>query len=48
MQFGGWSISNPTLTELPGGTLAAIWAQIKSSTSELYGGIHATRIVLKK
>ena len=45
---GGWSICYPTLTELLDGTLAAIWAQIKSSTGELYGDIHAARIVLKK
>jgi alpha-L-rhamnosidase len=47
-KVGGWSICYPTLTELPDGTLAAIWAQIKSSTGELYGDIHAARIVLKK
>jgi hypothetical protein len=47
-KVGGWSICYPTLTELPDGTLAAIWAQIKGSPGELYGDIHAARIVLKK
>jgi hypothetical protein len=47
-KVGGWSICYPTLTELPDGTLGAIWAQIKNSTGELYGDIHAARIVLKK
>lgn len=47
-KVGGWSTCYPTLTELPDGTLAAIWAQIKSSSDELYGDIHAARIVLKK
>jgi len=47
-KVGGWSICYPTLTELPDGTLTAIWAQIKSSTGELYGDIHSARIVLKK
>ena len=46
-KVGGWSICYPTLTELPDGTLAAIWAQIKSSTGELYGDIHSARITLK-
>ncbi len=46
-KVGGWSICYPTLTELPDGTLAAIWAQIKSSTGELYGDIYSARIRLK-
>jgi predicted neuraminidase len=45
-KVGGWSTCYPTLTELPDGTLAAIWAQIKSSTGELYGDIHSARIRL--
>jgi predicted neuraminidase len=47
-KVGGWSICYPTLTELPDGTLTAIWAQIKGSPGELYGDIHSARIVLKK
>jgi len=47
-KVGGWSICYPTLTELPDGTLVAIWAEIKSSPDELYGDIHSARIVLKK
>ncbi|WP_461784879.1 sialidase family protein [Prosthecobacter sp.] len=47
-KVGGWSICYPTLTELPDGTLAAIWAQIKNSTNELYGDIHTARVILKK
>jgi hypothetical protein len=47
-RVGGWSICYPTLTELPDGTLAAIWAQIKGSPGELYGDIHVARMVLKK
>jgi len=47
-KVGGWSVCYPTLTELADGTLAAIWAQIKSSPGELHGDIHSARIVLKK
>jgi predicted neuraminidase len=47
-KVGGWSVCYPTLTELADGTIVAIWAQIKSSPGELYGDIHATRIVLNK
>jgi len=47
-KIGGWSVCYPTLTELPDGTLIAIWAQIKSSPGELHGDIHSARIVLKK
>ena len=47
-KVGGWSTCYPALTELPDGTLVALWAQIKSSTGELYGDIHSARIVLKK
>ena len=47
-KVGGWSICYPALTELPDGTIAAIWAQIKNSPGELYGDIHTARIVLKK
>jgi predicted neuraminidase len=47
-KVGGWSICYPTLTELADGTLIAIWSQIKGSPGELYGDIHAARIVLKK
>ena len=46
-KVGGWSICYPALTELPDGTLVAIWAQIKNSTGELFGDIHSARIVLK-
>ncbi len=47
-KVGGWSICYPALTELPDGTIVAVWAQIKGSPGELYGDIHAARIVLKK
>lgn len=47
-KVGGWSVCYPTLTELPDGTLIAIWSQIKSSPGELFGDIHSARIVLKK
>ncbi len=47
-KVGGWSVCYPALTELPDGSLVAIWAQIKSSPGELYGDIHSARIVLKK
>lgn len=47
-KVGGWSICYPALTELPDGTLVAIWAQIKNSTGELYGDIHSARIILKR
>lgn len=47
-KVGGWSTCYPSLTELPDGTLVALWAQIKSSPGELYGDIHSARIVLKK
>ncbi len=43
-KVGGWSICYPALTELADGTLAAIWAHIKSSPGELYGDIHSARI----
>ncbi len=43
-KVGGWSICYPTLTELPDGSLIAVWAQIKSSSGELYGDIHSARI----
>ena len=43
-KVGGWSICYPTLAELADGTLIAIWAQIKSSTGELFGDIHSARI----
>ncbi len=46
-KVGGWSTCYPSLTELPDGTLVALWAQIKSTTSELYGDIHSARITLK-
>ncbi|MBK8035705.1 MAG: exo-alpha-sialidase [Verrucomicrobiaceae bacterium] len=46
-KVGGWSICYPALTELPDGSLVAIWAQIKNSTGELYGDIHSARITLK-
>lgn len=42
----GWSICYPTLTELPDGTALAIWAQVKSTSTELYGDIHAARLKL--
>lgn len=42
----GWSICYPTLTELPDGTLLAIWAQVKSTSTELYGDIHSARLKL--
>ena len=44
----GWSICYPTLTELPDGTLVAIWTQKKDSPGELYCDIHSARIALKK
>jgi hypothetical protein len=47
-KVGGWSTCYPSLTELPDGTLVALWAQIKGSTGELYGDIHSARIVFKK
>ncbi len=47
-KVGGWSTCYPSLTELPDGTLVALWAQIKSSPDELYGDIHSARIFLKK
>ena len=47
-KVGGWSICYPSVTELPDGTLVAIWTQIKGSPGELYGDIHSARIVLKK
>ena len=47
-KVGGWSTCYPSLTELPDGTLMALWAQIKSSPDELYGDIHSARIFLKK
>jgi len=43
---GGWSICYPALTELPDGTLVAIWAQKKDSTGGLYSDIHSARITL--
>jgi sialidase-1 len=43
---GGWSICYPTLTELPDGTLVAIWAQKKDSTAGLYSDIHSARVML--
>jgi len=46
-KVGGWSICYPTLTELPDGSLIAIWAQIKGSPGELYGDIHTARIRLR-
>jgi hypothetical protein len=46
-KVGGWSTCYPSLTELPDGTLVALWAQIKSSTGELYGDIHSARITRK-
>ena len=45
-KVGGWSICYPTLKELPDGTLAAIWAQIKGSPGGLFGDIHSARIKL--
>lgn len=47
-KVGGWSVCYPSVTELPDGTLVAIWAQIKSSPGELHGDIHAARVVLKR
>jgi len=44
VKAGDWSVCYPTLTELGDGTIVAIWAQIKSSPGELYGGIHSARI----
>jgi predicted neuraminidase len=46
-KVGGWSVCYPTLTELSDGSIVAIWAQIKSSTGELYGDIHSARITLQ-
>jgi predicted neuraminidase len=46
-KVGVWSTCYPSLTELPDGTLVALWAQIKSSPGELYGDIHSARITLK-
>jgi len=43
---GGWSICYPALTELPDGTLVAIWAQKKDSTDGLYSDIYSARITL--
>lgn len=43
-QGSGWSTCYPTLTELPDGTVAAIWTRIKSSPGEVFGDIFMTRI----
>ncbi|HYF37422.1 MAG TPA: sialidase family protein [Prosthecobacter sp.] len=43
-QGSGWSTCYPTLTELPDGTVAAIWTQIKGSPGEVFGDIFMTRI----
>ena len=42
----GWSICYPTLTEIPDGTVLAIWAQVKSTSTVLYGDIHSARLKL--
>ena len=34
------------LIELPDGTVLAIWAQVKSTSTELYGDIHSARLKL--
>ena len=47
-KVGGWSVCYPTVSELPDGSLVAIWTQIKSSPGELFGDIHSARIALKK
>jgi len=47
-KVGGWSICYPTLTELADGTLVAIWAQRKATSTELFADIHSARIVLRK
>jgi predicted neuraminidase len=43
-RVGGWSICYPALTELPDGTLVAVWAQKKDSPGVLFGDIHSARI----
>jgi Neuraminidase (sialidase) len=45
-QTPGWSITYPTVTELSDGTLLAVWTQIKSTSEEKYGDIHAARVTL--
>jgi hypothetical protein len=47
-QGSGWSTCYPTLTELPDGTVAAIWTRIKNSPGELFGDIFMTRIRIMK
>jgi hypothetical protein len=47
-KVSGWSTCYPSLTELPDGTLVALWAQIKSSSGELHGDIHSARITVRE
>jgi predicted neuraminidase len=42
----GWSICYPSATELPDGTLALIWTQIRDIPGTLHGDIHAARLRL--
>ena len=46
-KVGGWSICYPTLAELADGTLFAIWAQRKATSTELFADIHVARVSLK-
>ena len=45
-QAVGWSVTYPTVAELPDGSLLAVWTQIKSNPEEKYGDIHAARLAL--
>jgi len=45
-KVGRWSIFYPALTELPDGTLVAVWAQKKDSTGGLFSDLHSARVTL--
>lgn len=42
----GWSICYPTLTELPDGTLVAVWAQKRDWSGGLFSDIHSAHITV--
>lgn len=43
-KVGGWSICYPSVTELADGILVVVWTQIKNTSSETFGDIHAARV----
>jgi predicted neuraminidase len=43
----GWSVTYPTATELPDGSVLVVWTEIRSTAQVKYGDIHAARLQLR-